>query len=440
VAPAPSQAHPPLLVPQTLQALPAGKLLTFSPTLLVSEMWTDNFNFTTTNKQTDYRTVVGPGANVILNAPTTKGTFAGTWGFTYDTAASSSDNFNLFPNLSLNLIQTFTPRLNLTLTDTYTRNNNPVQSNQFGLNTQRQTFTSNYLTVGLNYLFDRVATQVYYDNFYYNLGSSNGTKTTTNIVGASASAPVGTFNSVRLGYEHSWSDTSGTSSGINSGQTTGNLVTATFTRQTGQYSSAGIQGSYNAFDQPNSASQSNNGNGQIWNISLFTTYGLPSGLSLSSSLGYSQLIQSGQSNQSGVTSNSNVSYRFGPALASLGIFSDFQQTGLVGQNFGIVETHGVTGSLLYTFTPLVSASFNAYYTVNSPTGSGNNSSSQNTDNFNLSLNLNWQFLTWLAFYGQYSYSMWNNGGGFSSGVSNNSANSNGTIHVNSVLIGLRATF
>ena len=217
-------------------------------------------------------------------------------------------------------------------------------------------------------------------------------------------------------------------------------MTATFTRQTGQYSSAGIQGSYNAFDQPNSASQSNNGNGQIWNISLFTTYGLPSGLSLSSSLGYSQLIQSGQSNQSGVTSNSNVSYRFGPAVASLGIFSDFQQTGLVGQNFGIVETHGVTGSLLYTFTPLVSASFNAYYTVNSPTGSGNNSSSQNTDNFNLSLNLNWQFLTWLAFYGQYSYSMWNNGGGFSSGVSNNSANSNGTIHVNSVLIGLRATF
>jgi len=448
VAPAPSQAHPPLLVPQALQALPAGKLLTISPTLLVSEMWTDNFNFTTTNKQTDYRTVVGPGANVILNAPTTKGTFTGTWGFTYDTAASSSDNYNLFPNLALNLIQTFTPRLNLTLTDNYVRNNNPVQSNQFGLNTQRQTYTSNSLSVGLNYLLDTIATQIYYRNSYYKQGSSeNGNNTTANIVGASASMPFGTFNSVRVGYEYSWADTSGTSSGINSGQVTGNLVTASFTRQTGQYSSAGIQGSYQEFTQPNSASQSNNfssqsnnGNGHIWNVSLFSTYGLPSGLSFSGSLGYSQLVQSGQSNQSGVTSNSNLSYRFGPALASIGVFSDFQQTGLTGQNFGVVETHGVTGSLLYTFTPLLTSSLNAYYTFNSPTGSGNNSSSENTDNFNLSLNLNWQFLTWLGFYGQYSYSVWNNGGGFSSGVSSNSANSNGTIHVNSVLIGLRAAF
>src|SRR5262249_12940149 len=120
VAPAPAQAHPPLLVPQTLAALPATKLFTFSPTLGLYEIWTDNFNFTVNDKQTNYRTVVGPGFNAVLNAPTTKATLAATWGFTYDTAASSSDNFNVFPSLAFNLIQTFTPRLNLTLTDTYT--------------------------------------------------------------------------------------------------------------------------------------------------------------------------------------------------------------------------------------------------------------------------------------------------------------------------------
>ena len=426
-------------------ALPATKLFTFSPTLLVSEMWTDNFNFTVNDKQTDYRTVIGPGANVLINGPTTKATFAGTWGFTYDTAASSSDNFNVFPNLAFNLIQTFTPRLNLTLTDTYTKNNNPAQSNQFGLNTQRQTFTTNQASIGLNYLLDRIATQIYYRNSYYTQGSSeNGTHTTANIVGASATMPVGTFNSLRLGYEYSTGDTSGTSSGINSGTTTGNLGTATFTRQTGQYSSIGLQGSYQQFSQPSSASGngtgSGNGDGHIWSISTFSTYGLPSGLSFSGSLGYNQFVQSGTSDQSGVTSNSTLSYRFGPAFASIGVFSGFQQTGLTGQNFGTVNTHGVTGSFLYTFTPLVTSSLNAAYTVNEPTGSGNNSSSQNTDNFYLTLNLNWQFLTWLAFYGQYSYSAWTNGGGFSSGVTNNSSNSNGTIHVNSVLIGLRATY
>jgi len=157
-------------------------------------------------------------------------------------------------------------------------------------------------------------------------------------------------------------------------------------------------------------------------------------------LGYNQLVQSGASDQGGVTTNSTHSYGFGPAFASIGIFSGFQQTGLTGQNFGTVNTHGVTGSFRYAVTPLVSSWLSAAYTVNEPTGSGNNSSSQNTDNFYLTLNLNWQFLRWLAFYGQYGYSAWTNGGGFASGVNNNSSNSNGTIHVNSVLIGLQATF
>jgi hypothetical protein len=428
-----------------LEALPATKLFTFSPTMLLSETWTDNFNFTVNDKESNYRTVVGPGFNTLINGPTTKATFAGVWGFTHDTAASSSDNFNVFPNLAFNLIQTFTPRLNLTLTDYYTKNNNPQQSGQFGLNTQRQTFTTNQASVALNYLLDRVATQVYYRNSYYTQGSSeNGSHTTANIVGTNATMPVGAFNSVRLGYEYSTAFTSGTSSGINQGTTTGNLGTATFTRQTGQYSSIGLQGSYQQFTQPVSASGngtgSGNGNGHISTVSVFSTYGLPSGLSFSGSLGYNQLVESGQSDQGGVTTNSTVSYTFGPAFASIGVFSGFQQTGLTGQNFGTVNTHGVTGSFRYIFTPLVSSWLSAAYTVNEPTGSGNNSSSQNTDNFYLTLNLNWQFLRWLAFYGQYGYSAWTNGGGFASGVNNNSSNSNGTIHVNSVLIGLQATF
>jgi hypothetical protein len=446
VAPAPSQAHPPGAIPPGLFTLPAGKLFTVQPTLLVSEMWTDNFNFTSTNKQSDYRTVIGPGANLLINGPTTKGSISGTWGFTYDTAASSSSNYNLFPTLSASVLQIFTPRLSATLTDSYVKNNSPYQSNQFGLTTQRQTFTSNQFSAGLNYLIDRVATQVYYRNSFYSTGSSNGSNTGSNILGASASTPIGLFNTVRLGYEYSWSDTSGTSSGSNSGQTTGNLFTGTFTRQTGQYSSAGIQGSYQllsgsglqSFNQQ--GSQSSSTDEHIWNVSLFSTYGLPSGLSVSGSLGYTQASGngSGQSNQGGVTSNSNVSYRFGPAFASLGIFSDFQNTGLNGQNFGVVQTQGVTGSLSYAFTPLVTGSVVGSYVQNGTTGLGNNSSSPNTNNWNTSANLNWQILRWLIMNAQYSHSFWNNGGFSTNG--NSTSNNTGNISVNSVLIGLQATF
>jgi hypothetical protein len=442
VAPAPSQAHPPGEIPPGLLNLGAGKLFTFQPTLLVSEMWTDNFNFSSTDRQTDYRTVIGPGANLLINGPTTKGTISGTWGFTYDTAASSSDNFNVFPSLNASIVQIFTPRLSATVTDSYTRNNSPYQSNQFGLTTQRQTFTSNSFSLAVNYLIDRIATSVYYRNSYYTTGSSNGSNTGSNIIGTSASTPIGVFNTVSLGYEYSWSDTSGTSSGSNSGQTTGNLLTATYARQTGLYSSAGIQGSYQWLSGPGSSNnQSSNsqssGDAQIWNISLFSTYGLPSGLSVSGSLGYSQVSGNGQSDQGGVTSNSNISYRFGPAVASLGVFSDFQNTGLTGQNFGVVQTQGVTGNLSYTFTPLVTGSVFGSYVSNGTTGFGNNSSSSNSNNWNTGVNLNWQMLRWLVMNAQYSYGFWNNGGISFNG---NSTGNNGNITVNSVLISLQATF
>src|SRR3984893_19480525 len=124
-------------------------------------------------------------------------------------------------------------------------------------------------------------------------------------------------------------------------------------------------------------------------------YDYPSGLSLSGSVGYSQLSQSGQSSQGSVSSNSNLSYRFGPAFVSLGIFSDFQQTALTGQNFGIVATQGFTGTLGYTFTPLVSGAVVATSTNNGFTGSGNSSSSPNTNNLTTSANLTWQLRPWL---------------------------------------------
>ena len=346
---------------------------------------------------------------------------------TYDTAPNSS-NFNVFPTITAAIQQTFSPRLSLTLTDTYTRNNNPSTSDQFGLNTQRQTYTSNSFSAAVSYLIDQVSTQAYYRNsLYYPGGSNNGNNTTSNIIGLGASSQVGLYNTVSLGYEYSWADTSGASSGTNSGQTTGNLFTASVGRQTGTYSSVGLQGSYQHFSSPDQD------DGNIWNVSFYSTYGLPSGLSLSGSIGFSEFNQGNQSS-TGVTSNSTLSYRFGPASVSLALFSGFRQTALDAnnQNFGVVQTQAVTGTFSYAFTPLIVGSTGATYNQNSPTGSGNNKSQSTQNSLSAYANLSWQLLRWLSLNTSYTYSLYSDQSGSLTG--------NGSISVNTATITLGATF
>ena len=401
--------------------------------MYLSEQWTDNFNQTASNKQTNFRTTLGPGGNFVVNGPTTKGFLSGNAGLTYDTAPNSS-NFNVFPTITAGLQQIFTPRLSLSLANTYVRNNNPTYGDVFGLNTQRQTFTSNYFSASLNYLIDIISTQLYYRNSIYNTSGSNSTiggnntsDNTSNIIGASASTQVGVYNTVSLGYEYSWSDTSGDASGINSGESHGNLVTASITRQTGTYSSVGVTGSYAVY------SPSQQPDNHIWNFSVFSTYGLPSGLSFSGSVGVSQFSQEGQPTSTGVTSNSSVSYTFGPAVASLAIFSGFRNTGLEGQNFGVVQTQAYTASLSYAFTPLVTGSVSGVYSENSPTGSGNNANGQNSSNLAATANLSWQLLRWLNLNGNYTYLLRSN-------PTTGSLTGSGSIPVNTVTLSLGATF
>jgi len=309
------------------------------------------------------------------------------------------------------------------------RNNNPNQADQFGLNRQRQTFTQNSFSASVNYLLDMVTTQAYYNNSSFSQGGTNGSSTTSNILGLTASTQVALYNTVSVGYAYSWSDTSGTSSGSNSGKSTGNLFSASVSRQTGLYSSVGISGSY----QQLSLAQSSSSNENIWNVSLFSTYGLPSGLSMSSSIGYSELNPDNQPSSSGVASNTNISDRFGPAVVALGIFSDFRQTALEGQNFGVVQTAGYTGSIFYTFTPLITGSLQANYYQNSPTGSGNNNSASNQNTFSSAANLNYQLLRWLSLNFNYTYYLLSN-------PNNGSLTGSGNIPVNTATISLGATF
>jgi hypothetical protein len=70
----------PSVRPVPLPELPVGAeapLLKFRPDLMLSEEYTDNFNFTATNKIPNFRTSLAPGGVLFLNDPTIKGSATG---------------------------------------------------------------------------------------------------------------------------------------------------------------------------------------------------------------------------------------------------------------------------------------------------------------------------------------------------------------------------
>jgi len=413
-----------------IQGTVPGATFEYHSSLTLSEQYTDNFNLTTSaqGKQSNWRTTLSPGSTVLFNTAKTHGSISANTGFTYD-SSSSTDNYNTFPNLSASVQHQFTPRLSLTLNDSFYRNDNPTLVNSSGLRQQRQTYISNTFGASVGWLIDLLQTQYYYRNSYFsNTGTNNTTSssqgnstpntnqgnstTTSQVFGLSASTRVGVLNTVTVGYEYSINEPQ-----QNQGPTSyGNLFTASLSHKLGTYASVGVQGSY--------AMQTLD-NLKIWNGSVFGTYGLPSGFSFSGSVGYSLLDSDVASNQSGYSGNAQVSYGHARGVISFGIFQDYQttfqggqvfqggQSGLStvdqsGQNFGVVQTLGLFGNFSYRLTPLVNSFLNASYNQNRNTGIGNNKSSPNQDYFTGSAGASWAVLRWLNLSLQYTFIEYNN--------------------------------
>jgi len=404
----------------------AGKLFEIHPTVGLTETWTDNFNVSSNRPQQNYRTTLDLGLNLIMNAALTKGFLASSSGLTYDTA-DSSKGIKVFPTISAGVTQLLSPRLTMTAIESFTRNDDPGQADRFGLRRERQTFTSNTFGVSAAYLIDLLATEAHYNNSIF---MSGGTDTVSHVLGASASTRIGPSNTAQAGYEFSYSKTTRSDSDSVNGSSspdhsTGNTIYGSLSRQISQYSSAGISSSY-TIQSANDA--------RIWNVSLFSTYGLPTGLSVSSSVGYSLLSSDNQKNTSGITTNSTLSYRFTRAVVSVGVFQDFRQTGLEGQNFGIVQTTGFTGSFFYTFTPFMTGNIFAGYSTNDFTGVGNNASTPSSNTLTAGAGLNWQILRWLSSSLRYTYTLRSSGSGGSS------VSGNGDISENQASLNLSASF
>jgi hypothetical protein len=419
-----------------------GATLEFHPTLHLGEQYTDNFFLTSTRTEENFRSIFGPGFTLLLNGARTFGALSTTVDLVHDTASHSGDDVKVFPSVTAAVRYAFDPRLSLTVSDSYIRNDQASAVDQFGIRTGRQTFESNAFTAAVDWLIDQFATQAYYRNtlFINEGGSGNnisnvtgaaGTSDTlTHILGVNGSTRIATDYTARLGYEFSRTDSlNGVSSSSSTSNSTGHLVFGSLSRQFGLFTTGGVSSSY---------SHQTLNNTNIVNVSLFGAYGLPTGLSVSSSVGYSLLNSDTESGTSGFTTNTTVAYLFTRAVISAGVFQDFRQTAQQGQNFGTVQTRSYFGSFLYQITPFINTTLQASYTENEPTGTGNTTGGRTQTVLAAGPSLNWQILRWLVASLSYTWSKRTGASAFDS--SSSGVTSTGDIVENRAALNLFATF
>lgn len=450
--PGPSQTHLPSAFTLTTPLGSPSALLEFHPTLGFSEEYTDNFRLSQEGQNgqngqgsrggrtSNFRSTLRAGFNLLINTPTTTGSVTTSLGVSKDSSDDSTDT-NFFPSFSGTIRHTFSPRLSLTITDNFTRSDEPSLADTTGLRRERRNFSSNSFSIAVDWLLDLVSTQAYYRNSLF----FSEEQTMSHVFGANASTRLGALSTLSGGYELSLSDTSrqddrftqfGTSSSDSSsdGSSIGHTVHASLSRRVGYFGTAGVSSSF---------STQSRGESRIWNVSAFSSYGLPTGLSLSGSLGYSWLSSETGGDSNAISANSTASYRFAQAVVSLSASQDFRQTFVDGQDFGIVLTRTFSATFSYPLTVYIGSNVFATYTETEPTAAtrsvserGEPIGNQTVKSFSVGFNLSWAILRWLSATLNYTFSESNGDSSFGGANGNN----NGTIRENRAGLHLNASF
>ncbi len=393
-----------------------------SPSIAVTEEYTDNFDLTEHNKRSNFRSTVAPGLGLTINSAFVKGLIAYKFAPAYDTA---TQEISLFHSAAGQVVWEATPLWKLTLADTFTRSDEPTEADRLALRQQRQTFTSNTLFLASDYLLSTIATRQSYQMATFS--DADGRETKSHTLALSATAPLYVTNSISGGYEYLTSSTTGgttgstlngtttTLGGVNDFDVTGHKFTASLSRQVNTLRTVGIITSYAL--RTVTTTTGGDADFQIWNASVFMDYVLPGRLKLNTTLGLSGLTtDSGQSLGPNLTTKTSLSYQFARTVVSLAADRGFSETFSEGQDFGVVETEGVTASLTYAFTPSLSAMASGSYRHNKTTGIGNGngattttattlngSGNEDTTNWGGTVSLTWRILRGLLLDVSYTY-------------------------------------
>lgn len=382
----------PLVLPPLREpGVPPAATFELRPSAGLSSEYSDNFNLSSGDKGANLRTSLSGGLALLIDAAFTKGQIGLTLSGAHDTA---TDGTQLFPSLLGQVSWQATPLLTLTAADALTRSDEPSRADVLSLRRQRRTFTSNAFSLTSNYLLTTIPTRQFYSlSTFFDEGGAN---TISHAFGGGASTAIYETNTLDVGYEYLTSGTSGGSDAV------GHSFTASFSRQLTSSMSAGLSGSYtlNTFSSGDGAAETES---STWGVSLFSSYVLPGRFALSGSLGFSRVTSDGGRDTSSVTSVTSLTYQLAPATAALSVNQGFSQTFAQGENFGIVKTRGVTGSLSYPFTPFIGGSATAYYRQNEFTGIGGGQPAGSENTYGASLSLSVQLLRWLTLGLDYSY-------------------------------------
>ena len=99
-----------------------------------------------------------------MNLPNTRGSLSTSLAASYDTAPDEQQH-ELLPVVHRDPSSTpSSPRLSLTVTDTFRRDDDPLLADPNGVPNERDTFISNTFSVSVNWLIDIFQTQYYYRN------------------------------------------------------------------------------------------------------------------------------------------------------------------------------------------------------------------------------------------------------------------------------------
>jgi hypothetical protein len=389
VVPAPTPGTifvPPPTVPSTTPPVigipgapgtPATQLFRLRPSITATEEYSDNFFLSSDGRQDNFRSVLSPGATLEINSPFIKGTLGYTPSLAHD--SSGSDEVKLFHSLLAGVVWDATPRLKLRLSETFTESDEPSRADRLNLRRERRTFTRNSLTLAADLLIDRIATTGFYRWSTFSedtassadaSGRSSNEKSDSHTLGLTASTTFLSTNSAAVGYEYLTTDTEGlgVDSGIagtasTSSSIRGHRFTTTVDRQFTALMRAGITGSYAIRQQDRSSESGSTDDFDIWNVSVFNNYSTGR-LTLTGNVGYGMVIRSSGKGGSSITTASSLTYRFARATATVGVESGFAETFSEGQDFGLVRSRGVTGSLSYPFTSAVVGTVTGFYRDN----------------------------------------------------------------------------
>jgi hypothetical protein len=248
--------------------------------------------------------------------------------------------------------------------------------------------------------------------------NEEGGETKSHTLALSATAPLYTTNSISGGYEYLVSNTTGSTLTTSTTATTlgtsddfdvtGHKFTAGATRRLNTLRSVGVTSSYALRTVTSRSSETDF---QLWNASVFADYELPGRLQLNVTLGVSQLSADSRASVGpNPSTKSSLTYQFARAVVSLAVDKGFSETFAEGENFGVIETEGVTGSLLYPFTPSLTGTLTGSYRRNKSTGIGDTSlgnqqgqQNQQTENWGGTLSFSWRLRPGLLLELSYTY-------------------------------------